>query len=177
MCIRKAAAGDETRILALYTAAREFMRESGNPTQWPYGYPGLEDIQADLARESLFVHERSGELDAVFFFAAGPDSTYAQIDGAWLNDESYAVVHRIAAKRGSGAGRRCLAWACKNARNLRIDTHEDNGPMRHVLRELGFVECGTIICDNGTPRVAYHHVADASKPAGCGTAWLLDETR
>lgn len=162
MCIRKATASDVAGILALYAAARAFMRESGNPTQWPDSYPGLEDVQDDIAHESLFVHERAGEIDAVFFFAAGPDPTYAQIDGAWLNDEPYAVVHRIAAERGSGAGRRCLAWASEHTRNLRIDTHEDNGPMRHVLRELGFSECGIIICDNGTPRVAYHRVGGAS---------------
>ena len=160
MCIRKACERDIPQILSLYAAAREFMHQSGNPTQWPGNYPALEDVIDDMARNALFVYAQGSDVLAVFFFACGRDRTYDHIDGAWLNDEPYAVVHRVASRRGSGAGRRCLAWACDQVSNLRIDTHENNAPMRHVLLGLGFVECGTIICEDGTPRIAYQHVAD-----------------
>ncbi len=158
MCIRLANQHDVPRILKLYAAARDFMRRSGNPTQWPDDYPSLGDVTADIRRSSLYVYEKNGEVQAVFFFALGPDPTYAHIDGFWLNDEPYGVVHRIAAQEGSGAGRKCIEWACAQVPNLRIDTHEHNAPMRHVLTKLGFAECGTIICEDGTPRVAYHYV-------------------
>ena len=117
----------------------------------------LADVERDLAQGSLFVCANNQQVLAAFFCTSGPDPTYEHIDGAWLNDEPYVVVHRIAAREGSGAGRRCIAWACGQSNNVRIDTHEDNAPMRHVLTSLGFVECGVIICDNGTPRVAYQH--------------------
>lgn len=159
MRIRLATQADVPQILRLYDAAHDFMRRTGNPTQWPDGYPGEEDVADDMARDALYVcvdDADESEVLAVFLFAPGPDPTYASIDGAWLNDEPYYVVHRIAAREGSGAGRASLAWACEHARNLRIDTHESNAPMRRALEGLGFVECGIIICDNGTPRVAYH---------------------
>ncbi|MBR3224048.1 MAG: GNAT family N-acetyltransferase [Atopobiaceae bacterium] len=158
MRIRHANKQDIPRILRIYAAARDFMHRSGNPTQWPDDYPGHADVAADMRHSSLYVCEMNEEVLAVFFFAMGPDPTYAHIDGSWLNDEPYGVVHRIAAQQGSGAGRTCIEWACAQVPNLRIDTHEHNAPMRHVLNKLGFAECGTIICEDGTPRVAYHYV-------------------
>lgn len=158
LLIRPVCDGDLPAILALYDAAHGVMARSGNPTQWDQGYPGPADIEADRARDALLVAEHDGEVLAVFCYASGPDPTYAQIEGAWRNDEPYHVVHRIASREGSGAGRACLAWACDQGDDVRIDTHEDNAPMRHVLATLGFVECGTIICDKGTPRVAYQYV-------------------
>ena len=155
--IRRAIEQDVPQILQIYAQARDFMRSTGNPTQWVDGYPGLADVAQDLAHDTLFVCADGTCVQAVFFCAVGPDPTYEHIDGAWLNERPYIVVHRIAARAGSGAGRRCLAWACEQSANVRIDTHEDNAPMRHVLTSLGFVECGIIICDNGTPRVAYQH--------------------
>ena len=44
------------------------------------------------------------------------------------------------------------------AKNLRIDTHADNAPMQHVLEKAGFARCGTIYCQDGSPRVAFHLV-------------------
>ena len=99
------------------------------------------------------------EPQAVFFFQEGPDATYGRIEGAWTDEGTYHVVHRIAGREGAGAGRHCLEWAISQAQSLRIGTHEDNAPMRHVLAHLGFAHCGTIICDKGTPRVAYQHRA------------------
>lgn len=156
--IRHAHEQDVPAILAIYDAAHEVMRASGNPTQWPVGYPGDEDVREDMERDALYVCVEGERVLAVFFYASGPDSTYRHIDGAWLNNKPYSVVHRIASMPGSGAGRYCLAWACAQGRDVRIDTHEHNAPMRHVLESLGFVACGIIICDNGTPRVAYHFV-------------------
>ncbi len=159
MHIRMATQADVPQILDIYDAAHDFMRRTGNPTQWPEGYPSREDVEGDLARDALYVCVDESVVLAAFLFAPGPDPTYTEIDGAWLNDEPYHVVHRIAAREGSHAGRTCLTWACEQVRNLRIDTHEDNAPMRRTLSRLGFAECGIIICDNGTPRVAYQHVA------------------
>ncbi len=31
-----------------------------------------------------------------FAFILGEDPTYQQIDGAWLNDQPYGTIHRIA---------------------------------------------------------------------------------
>ncbi|MDO4404425.1 MAG: N-acetyltransferase [Atopobiaceae bacterium] len=154
---RRATQADVPVILDIYAGARAFMRRTGNPTQWPDGYPGIDDVLNDIEEGKLYVCVTGEKVFAVFFLADGPDPTYAHIDGRWLNDEPYSVIHRIAARVGTGAGRYCIQRVCDSVQNLRIDTHEDNLPMRHVLRSLGFVECGTIICNDGTPRIAYQH--------------------
>lgn len=116
---------------------------------------------ADLERQA---NDASG-LQAVFYFAIEDDPTYHEIDGAWKSDEAYGVVHRIGvAKRGSGVGSFCMEWAQSKAKaagakgGVRIDTHECNAPMRSMLEKLGYEECGTIICCDGTPRIAYQRV-------------------
>jgi len=66
-------------------------------------------------------------------------------------------VHRIAtggARKGAGAF--CLNWCLDQCGNLRIDTHRDNRPMRALLAKLGFVYCGVIYVEDGTPRLAYY---------------------
>ena len=166
--IRLATQADVPAILDLYADARAFMRRTGNLTQWPDGYPSADDVLGDIAGGNLLVCVADGEVFAVFFLAEGPDPTYEHIDGAWPNDEPYSVIHRIAAREGTGAGRRCIRHVCEGTRNVRIDTHEDNLPMRHVLASLGFEECGTIICNDGTPRLAYQHTATIERWQGRG---------
>lgn len=39
--------------------------------------------------------------------------------------------------------------------NLKIDTHEDNKIMQHLLEKYGFLKCGTIWLEDGSPRIAY----------------------
>lgn len=42
---------------------------------------------------------------------------------------------------------------------VRADTHWDNVIMQHILEKNGFVKCGTIVVENGTPRIAYPKVS------------------
>lgn len=42
--------------------------------------------------------------------------------------------------------------------HLRIDTHEDNAVMQHVIEKCGFKRCGIIYVSNGTPRIAYEWI-------------------
>ena len=77
-------------------------------------------------------------------------------DGEWQCDRPYGVVHRIAAAEESGAGKEAIRWAIRSANgHLRMDTHEDNAAMRHVLESLGFHQCGIILLTNGDPRIAF----------------------
>ncbi len=162
MLIRHSRPEDRECILQIYDRARAFMAEAGNATQWGDDYPPeaaiLGDIDGETA-ENGYVCEHDGRVVGVFFFAVGDDPTYATIDGAWLDDSPYGVVHRIAADGTvKGTGAFCLQWALDQHPHIRIDTHADNAPMRHLLDKLGFVECGTIYVDaheKHSPRVAY----------------------
>ena len=160
MQIRIACHEDLAFIEAAYEQARAFMQANGNATQWPNGYPGRTDAEEDIARGHCFlVADDEGPL-AVFSFTAGPDETYAEIDGAWHSDADYGVIHRVAAVRGHGVALAIFTFTAEHADYLRCDTHEDNAPMRRALESFGFRECGTITVGNGTQRVAYDWIKE-----------------
>ena len=48
-----------------------------------------------------------------------------------------------------------LEWCMDRCGNIRIDTHDDNLPMQHVLEKNGFIRCGRIWNEDGSPRIAY----------------------
>lgn len=162
MLIRRATLDDLAGAQEIYAQARAFMEQVGNPTQWAGGYPQEDMLRDDIVKGNLYVCEEEGQILSPFYFAIEPDDTYQVIEGAWLNDGEYGVVHRIATKRGTrGVGRYCLEWAfdqaCKLGASggLRIDTHQDNVPMRSLLEKLGYQTCGTIYTYDGSPRIAF----------------------
>ena len=156
MDIRLVNKEDINTILSLYEAARRFMKENGNGGQWNDNYPALEDVEEDMQKNRLYVCDDGGEILAVFSYEFADDSDYAVIDGAWLDDSPYGVLHRIATKRGTnGIGAYCIDYAYNACGNLRIDTHENNKPMRGLLKKLGFTECGTVQVRYGRERIGY----------------------
>lgn len=158
--IRPATEADLDAVAAIYDAARAFMRANGNDVQWVGGYPGRESAARDLAGGWLLVLDEGAGPVGCMSVLPGPDRTYASIEGEpWLNDGPYTVMHRLAvAESGRGRGGALLAWLCERHDNVRADTHELNLPMQRALERAGFVRRGTVICDDGTPRVAYHFV-------------------
>lgn len=158
MNIRHSVISDLPQILKIYEHARRFMAENGNPTQWGNTNPPNEVVKADIERGKSYVCVSKDDILCVFFFDIGNDPTYDSIShGKWLNEESYGVIHRIAAAPGTkGAATFCINWCCSLCQNIRIDTHADNIPMNNLLKKLGFVRCGIIRLANKSPRVAYH---------------------
>lgn len=159
--IRKAIKSELPEIMELYRAAQQFMAENGNPTQWGTFHPTLPMLEEDIALGRLFAVDRDGGLAGVFMFEIGDDPSYAVIEqGAWLDDSPYGVIHRIASKIGEkGVVREAMDFALQKIDHLRIDTHENNKIMKHVLEKNGFQACGLIYVYDGTPRVAYEYIA------------------
>lgn len=158
MIIRKAEISDLESILKIYETAREYMRKTGNPDQWGTDKPGVELLESDIQKGELFVGENeSGEIHFVFAFILGEDPTYAYIEnGNWPTDEEYGTIHRIASDGTvSGVVKTAVQYCRKTIRNIRIDTHKNNKTMQHVLEKLGFMKCGIIYIEDGTPRIAY----------------------
>lgn len=153
--IRKANLDDLPRILEIYAYARQFMRNTGNPTQWKEGTPVESTLRRDIAAGQLYVQEDDG-VHAVFALILGDDPTYAEIDGAWLSDAPYATLHRVAGDgTRHGVLNQAVAFAKTQCGHLRIDTHKDNQIMQRAIAKNGFRYCGVIITDDGTPRLAY----------------------
>ena len=150
--IRLADKADAAAVADLYDRARQIMRAQGNCSQWTDDYPGLQTALQDIRIKTLYVNDN---CTAVMALIPGPDPTYAVIpDGQWKDDSPYAVIHRIASIE-PGQGRKLIEYGLQKYGHLRIDTHEDNSGMRHLLKKMGFECCGTIICRDGTPRLAY----------------------
>lgn len=164
MLIRHSTESDLPRIMDIYAHARAFMAETGNPRQWgPNQWPPEALIREDVAVGKGYVCEHEGRVVGTFFFDQGTDvePTYAHIDdGSWIGDNTYGVVHRIAADGTvPGTGSFCLEWAYAQCGHLRIDTHVDNAPMRNLLHKLGFVHCGTIyVHEDNDPRLAFERL-------------------
>ncbi len=144
-------------IMAIYERARRFMAEHGNPTQWPSDYPPADMIVRDMEAGCMYVCMAGGKVGAVFYYRKGEEPDYARIwDGAWLNEEPYGVVHRIAsAGIVRGAASFCLEWAFEQCGNVRIETHRDNTVMQNLLKKSGFVYCGIVYVRGGQERRAY----------------------
>lgn len=156
MPIRPAHPSDLAGLMALYRSAQDFMIETGNPEQWGRAHPPESRIRTDIAEGVGYVLEEEGELLSVFALLPGPDPTYQYIEGAWLSDRPYGVIHRMAcARHGQGLGSLCLNWCKERFDCLRIDTHRDNRPMQALVTKNGFLPCGVIYLENGDPRLAY----------------------
>ena len=141
MKIVKATKEDISRIMCIYKNAREFMVSQGNE-QWPRGYPEKSRIEKELSSMYLCLHEN--QITCVFYFAVEEDEDYGEINGQWLNNQSYGVVHRIASTGIiKGAAQYCLDWCYQQYPNIRIDTYKDNIPMLKLLDKCGFHCCGT----------------------------------
>ncbi|MBQ5320930.1 MAG: GNAT family N-acetyltransferase [Oscillospiraceae bacterium] len=160
MQFRKATLNDIDEIMRIYSESREFMRETGNFSQWGNGYPARELILEDISGGNSIILEEEGEILAVFAMFDGPDKTYNIIkDGEWLSLEPYGVIHRIAvAKKGRGLSSLCFKYGMDRYKNIRIDTHENNLPMQKALIKNGFSRCGIIFLENGDERIAFQKI-------------------
>ena len=88
--IRKANKNDIPSILHIYEYAHQYMRETNNPNQWPDSYPGLIDVEEDIANDSLYVYEDENKIIGVFAFYLGEDENYQTIfDGNWKYSYPY----------------------------------------------------------------------------------------
>ncbi len=162
MRIRKATEQDLGRMMEIYSFARRFMAEHGNPNQWgPTNWPPENLIRKDIRSGNSYVCTNDdGTVIGTFYFIFGKDiePTYRNIeDGSWLSDTAYGVVHRIASDGSEkGIGAFCINWAFEQCKHLRIDTHGDNVVMQGLLRKLGFVQCGIIHVEKDSfPRLAF----------------------
>ncbi len=135
------------------------MRSRGNAVQWVGGYPSRGLIAAGVDSGEQYVCVSEGEIVATFWFAIASEPTYAEIEGAWLDDAPYGVMHRLASDGSvKGAGAFCLDWCLEQCGNIRVDTHACNTVMQNLLERLGYTRCGVIFIADGTPRDAFQRM-------------------
>ena len=156
--VRQAVKGDFESVLSVYAKAREFMKNTGNPTQWGNTYPTKALLENDLEKGQLYVVEYLDKVVGAFVFFVGIEPNYAYIEnGEWAKDCEYGVLHKVASDGSvKGVFGSVLAFAKSRADYLRIDTHADNKVMQGLLDKNGFTRRGVVYMrDDGTPRFAY----------------------
>ena len=161
--IRPATAADLPALRPVFEAAKGIMRADGNAEQWSApGFPPDDLLLRDIAREGGFVvesvipSEAKESIVAYFALLPSPEPTYDVIDGAWLTDGPYGVIHRMASYPGvHGIFSAVIDYAASRYAHLRIDTHRDNRIMQHLIEKHGFSYCGIIWLEDGTERLAY----------------------
>lgn len=153
--IRRANKNDLISIMLIYEEAKKKMRADGNINQWSDKYPDEETLLDDINRGELYI-AYDDEIYGVFMLSFSGEETYKEIQGAWLNEEPYAVIHRIASLgKGRNLLKDAIDFAFASTENIRIDTHEDNNIMRTLLNKLGFTYTGIIHLKSGDERRAY----------------------
>lgn len=163
MQIRIACERDLDALVRIYDIARRYMVESGNPHQWGDGRPTRDELAASVAAGAVRVGvDETDTPRFAFTIYSGADPTYQRIyEGSWLTDGPYVTIHRVASDgQARGVFSQTVAYATDFANQLglpalRVDTHDDNKTMQHVIAKAGFTRCGYIHLENGDPRIAY----------------------
>lgn len=162
--LRNANTTDLPAIWEIIQYAIEQRRKDGSD-QWQDGYPNETTIQNDLDNGNGYVLEEDGiiQLYAAIIFEKEP--AYENIQGKWLTNNDYIVLHRIAASpiaKGKGTAVKLLQLTeelCikKNIYSIKIDTNFDNLPMLKILDKMGYTYCGEVFF-RGSPRKAFEKV-------------------
>ncbi len=168
--IREARPEDEAAVTAMYEGAIALLRACGID-QWQMGGPSRESFRRDLAQGDSYLLELLTEGAWVpcgtMFLHAGEEPTYQDIEGAWASAEPYLVIHRVALAplaRGSKLASAFFYYAREKAEawgfgQIRIDTHEDNLAMQHLLEKNGFTRRGVIWLDETSREPRYKRYA------------------
>ncbi|HTH55869.1 MAG TPA: GNAT family N-acetyltransferase [Cyclobacteriaceae bacterium] len=164
MILRKARPSEANDIWVILQQAIEQRRKDGSG-QWQNGYPNEQVVQDDIAKGHAYV---LADKDVIIAYAAiifEREPAYDHIDGKWLSDGDYVVVHRVAtsdAAKGRGVAAtlfEMLENLCleKKVYSIKVDTIHDNFRMMKLLDKLHYTYCGQIFFQNAWCR-AYEKV-------------------
>lgn len=167
MVIRKAKVSDIQEIVEVFSDAKQSMKAAGI-NQWNEEYPGAAEAKRDIENGTAYVICDERQVIGYTCIQFKEDINYARIDGNWMNEAPYGVIHRTAilsSCKGKGLAGMFFDYAEKLAKekgihNLRIDTHKDNTPMQHCIAKHGYTYCGVVYMVNGdgSPRDAFQKI-------------------
>lgn len=159
--LRKALPGDLDEIWKILQFAIESRRKDGSQ-QWQNGYPNEQTAKDDIETGHGYVFTENGKIATYSALIKNNEPAYDTIEGAWLSDGDFLVVHRVAVSEDfSGRGiiqKLFLAFEDFARENdipsIKVDTNFDNGAMLHILQKLNYTYCGKVWLAGGE-RVAY----------------------
>ena len=167
---RPASPADLDAVWDIIRQAQEFMHTQGLD-QWQDGYPDPAQLAEDVEEKQSYLLVQGDAIIGTAVLQTTHEPDYDTIyEGAWQLDAPCACIHRIAmaaGQRGSGQAAKLLRCLEQQAMQLdipylRVDTHEDNRPMRRFLEKNGFVQCGVVYMSRGhQKRIAYDKTLSA----------------
>ncbi|MCH5600300.1 GNAT family N-acetyltransferase [Niabella ginsengisoli] len=93
--LRPAVEADAAAIWEILQEAIERRRLDGSK-QWQDGYPNPETIREDIKSNCGYVLANENKVIAYAALIFNDEPAYDNIDGAWLTNEDFLVVHRVA---------------------------------------------------------------------------------
>lgn len=170
MILRPATPEDVPLIWTILQYAIEQRRLDGS-RQWQDGYPNPDTVRSDLEQGVAHVVEEQGTLLLYAAVIFEPEPAYEAIEGRWLTDGPYMVLHRVAAApeaKGKGIATtffRMVEDLCRerDVPSIKVDTNFDNGPMLRIMDKLGYTYCGEVYF-RGSARRAYEKIVRSPDP-------------
>lgn len=158
---------DIEQVVLIFNQAKQYFKEAGI-NQWQTGlngYPSEKDVIQDIRTGIGYCAIEDDHVVGYACIVNIDDPNYQKIDGKWLNDNPYVVIHRSCV-RNEYKGRGIFTMFVEKAKeiakekgltDLRIDTHRDNKSMQRSIAKNGFVECGVVfVMEQEDPyRIAY----------------------
>ncbi len=140
-------------------------RKKEGSNQWQDGYPNLETIENDINKEVGFVLTQENEIIGYCAALINDEPQYEKIEGNWLTNNDFIVVHRIAIAQnhlGKGLSKIILKNVEQYALNqsitsIKVDTNFDNIAMLKIFEQLGYSYCGQVYFRNSARR-AYEKI-------------------
>lgn len=163
MEFRKTVKEDIDSIMNIIKQAQSYFKKNG-VDQWQNNYPNIEVIDNDIRSGNSYVLLKDKKVVATVAISFSGEKTYEHIyEGAWISNDEYAVVHRVAVDnnhKGLGLASQVLKdieELCinKNVRSIKVDTHECNLSMQKLLRKNKFEYCGLIYLEDNSNRLAF----------------------
>ncbi|SHH41476.1 GNAT family N-acetyltransferase [Flavobacterium defluvii] len=159
LVLRKAAITEIPVIWKILQDAIEQRRLDGS-TQWQDGYPNELSIKNDIDNGYGYVLT---ENESILCYAAiifDKEPAYEGIEGKWLSNGDYTVVHRVAvSKLAKGKGIATKLFESieglaleNNIYSIKVDTNFDNVPMLKILDKLKYTYCGQVYFRGGARR-------------------------
>ncbi|WP_369013667.1 GNAT family N-acetyltransferase [Flavobacterium anhuiense] len=161
LSLRKANLSEIPQIWEILQDAIEQRRLDGS-TQWQDGYPNELSIKSDVENGYGYVFTEDESILAYAAIIFDKEPAYENIEGKWLTDGDYTVVHRVAvSKLAKGKGIATKLFQSieglsveNNIYSIKVDTNFDNTPMLKILDRLKYTYCGEVYF-RGSARKAF----------------------
>lgn len=142
-------------------------RKKDGSNQWQDGYPNLEVVKNDIQNNYGYVLTEEKTIIGYCAIVINDEPEYLNIEGNWLTNADFVVVHRIAISEnyiGKGLSKTIIEFIEDLARkinihSIKVDTNHDNIAMMKIFDKCGFTFCG-IVHFRGSPRRAYEKVLE-----------------